>query len=83
MSGMGASSGMAESIEAAGMEVSSGREQLLKWLRSGGSFWLLGHVASSCEGQILTTTDAPRSSACRSLRKRSERAELMGDSSVP
>ena len=37
-------------------------------------FWLLGHVVSSCEGQFLTITDAPRSFTCRNLRKRSRKS---------
>ena len=34
-------------------------EQLLKWIWSDGGFWLLGHVSSFYEGQILTATNAP------------------------
>ena len=61
---------MAENIRVAGMKASSRRERLLEWFRSDGGFWLLGHVSSSCKGQILTTTDVPHPSVCAKEKSR-------------
>ena len=46
-------------------------------------FGMLGHVASSYEGQILTTTDVARSYIYRSLQDRSERAQWVKASLMP
>jgi len=47
---------MTVSIGAIRMEVSSGRSAASECLRSDRDFWVLGHVASPCKGQILTIT---------------------------
>jgi len=67
-------------LELPGWKYLRGKQQLLEWLQRNRGFWLLRHVSSSCEGQILTAIDAPRSSACQSLRERSGRLELVKDS---
>jgi len=65
-------SGTPESIEATGWKCHQGEEQLLEWLRSDRGFWLLEHVSSFCEDQILIVTDALRSFACQSLQEKRE-----------
>jgi len=42
-----------------------------------------GHIASSCEGKILTTTDILHSFAYQSLLERSGRAERLSVSLMP
>ena len=66
---------MVGSIEAAKMEASSGRSGFWKGSKvmEAPDYWDTCH---SPEGQILTTSDAPRSSACRYLRKRNRETKV-------
>jgi len=76
VSGMGKAPEWLRVSELHGWKRSRGEGQLLEWLWSDGDSWLQGHMSSMCESQILTTTDALRSSLCRSLRKISRESEV-------
>ena len=56
VSGRGRAPGWLRASELPRWKCPRGKEQLLEWLQSDEGFYLLGHVASSCEGQILTAT---------------------------